>query len=73
MMQPNNISMTQMINVSHLTENNNQSSFKNLGNSQLTHNNNYDPSTLGNTSLYMGKVKTESKEHKWKEAPIMGV
>ncbi len=21
----------------------------------------------------MGKVKTESKEHKWKEAPIMGI
>ena len=28
---------------------------------------------MGNTSIYMGKVKTESKEHKWKEAPVMGI
>ena len=61
MMQPNNISMMQMMNVSQLTENNHHSSLKNLGQSQMTHEKNYDPSTLGNTSLYMGKVKTESK------------
>jgi hypothetical protein len=39
----------------------------------MTHDKQEHFSTLGNTSIYMGKVKTESKEHKWKEAPIMGI
>ena len=67
-MQPN-VSMNQMMNMSQLTEQNHAQTAKNLGHSQLsymTHDKQEHPSTLGNTSIYMGKVKTESKEHKWK-------
>lgn len=59
-MLQNNMSMTQMMNSSQFTENNT----KNMGQSNyapMTIEKDMNPSTLGNTSIYVGKVKTESK------------
>ena len=52
--------MTQMMNSSQFTENNT----RNMGQSNyapMTVEKDMNPSTLGNTSIYVGKVKTESK------------
>lgn len=62
-MLQNNISMMQMINTSQLTENHHQSS-KNLGQSHfipMTTEKDSNLPNATNSSVYMGKIKTESK------------
>jgi hypothetical protein len=60
-MSQSELNMTQNRNLSHSMINNMMTNGERLNN------------TSANTSVLMGKVKTESKEHRWKEAPMMGV
>ena len=67
MMQTNNHSMMNMMNMSQMGMNQQNQTQRNLGQSNIVQMTSQKSLNYqNNTSVLMGKVKTESKEHRWK-------